>query len=36
VLQVSDRPPRGRDARRKVERVERAPRPGIEVHGNRD
>jgi hypothetical protein len=36
VLQVSDRPPRGRDARRKVERIERAPRPGIEVHGNRD
>ena len=32
VLQVTDQPPKGR----KYERVDMEPRPGIEVHGDRD
>jgi hypothetical protein len=36
VLQITEQPPRGRDARRKYQRVERDPQEGIEVHGDRD
>lgn len=36
VLQITGQPPQGRDARRKYQRVERDPREGIEVHGDRD
>lgn len=32
VLQVTDQPPKGR----KYERVDMEPRPGIEVHGDRE
>jgi len=35
VLQVTEQPPRGKNAGRKYERVEREPLEGIEVHGDR-
>lgn len=36
VLQITEQPPRGKNAGRKYERVEREPYTGIEVHGDRD
>jgi len=36
VLQITEQPPRGRDAGRKYERVDMEPRDGIEVHGDRE
>jgi hypothetical protein len=36
VLQITEQPPQGRNARRKYQRVERDPQEGIEVHGDRD
>ena len=35
VLQVTKQPPHGRDAGRRYERVDVAPRKGIEVRGDR-
>ena len=35
VLQITEKPPRGKDAGRRYERVEREPLEGIEVHGDR-
>jgi hypothetical protein len=35
VLQITERPPAGRNAGRKYQRIEREPYGGIEVHGNR-
>ncbi|GAB3098458.1 DUF4124 domain-containing protein [Lysobacter terrae] len=35
VLQITEQPPRGKNAGRKYERVEREPYGGIEVHGDR-
>lgn len=36
VLQVTAQPPRGKDAGRKYERIDREPYGGIEVHGDRN
>ena len=36
VLQITEQPPRGKNAGRKYERVEREPYEGIEVHGDRN
>ena len=36
VLQISEQPPTGRNAGRKYERIDKSPRKGIEVHGDRD
>ena len=36
VLQITDQPPRGKDAGRKYQRIDQQPREGIEVHGDRD
>ncbi|MFC7301564.1 DUF4124 domain-containing protein [Cognatiluteimonas weifangensis] len=36
VLQITEQPPQGKDAGRKYERIDPQPRPGIEVHGDRD
>lgn len=36
VLQITGQPPHGRDAGRKYERIDKTPRKGIEVHGDRD
>lgn len=36
LLHVTDHPPDGANAGRKYERVDMAPRAGIEVHGDRD
>lgn len=36
VLQVTDAPPRGKDAGRAYERIDMHPRRGIEVRGERD
>ena len=35
VLQITEKPPRGKNAGRRYQRVEREPYGGIEVHGNR-
>ena len=36
VLQITEQPPTGRNAGRKYERIDKSPRKGIEVHGDRD
>ena len=36
VLQITEQPPTGRNAGRKFERIDKHPRKGIEVHGDRD
>ena len=36
VLQITEQPPTGRNAGRKYERIDKNPRKGIEVHGDRD
>lgn len=36
VLQITEKPPHGKNAGRKYERVEREPSEGIEVHGDRN
>lgn len=36
VLQVTEHPPRGKDAGSKTERVDLQPRDGIDVRGDRD
>lgn len=35
VLQITERPPAGKDAGRRFERVDLQPRDGIELHGDR-
>jgi hypothetical protein len=36
VLQITEQPPAGRNAGRKYERIDKHPRKGIEVDGDRD
>lgn len=36
MLQVTEEPPRGKDAGRAYERIDKHPRGGIEVRGERD
>ena len=35
VLQITDKPPHGKDAGRRFERIDKAAPTGIEVHGDR-